>query len=45
VIQVNHVSTGMNAINFEPETPDKRGVYWVRVTGDGVSEGYLVELY
>jgi hypothetical protein len=45
VIKVNHVSLGMGGINFEPEEPAKRGVYWVRVSGDGVREGYLVELY
>jgi len=44
-IKVNHVSLGMNAITFEPEEPAKRGVYWVRVSGGGVHEGYLVELY
>jgi hypothetical protein len=44
-IKVNHVSLGMGGINFEPEEPAKRGVYWVRVNGGGVNEGYLVELY
>jgi hypothetical protein len=44
-IKVNRVSRGMNAINFEPEEPAKRGVYWVRVSGSGMHEGYLVELY
>ena len=44
-IKVNHVSLGMNAINFEPEEPAKRGIYWVRVNGGGIHEGYLVELY
>lgn len=44
-IRINHVSTGMNAINFEPEEPNNRGIYWVRVSGDGVNEGYLVDLY
>jgi hypothetical protein len=45
VIKVNHVSLGMGGINFEPEEPAKRGVYWVRVNGGGISEGYLVELF
>lgn len=46
VIKVNHVSLGMgDAINFEPEEPARRGIYWVRVNGGGVSEGYLVELF
>jgi hypothetical protein len=44
-VKVTYVSTGMNAINFEHEDFNKRGVYWVRVSGEGVSEGYLVELY
>lgn len=45
VVKVNHVSLGMGSINFEPEEPAKRGIYWVRVKGGGVSEGWLVELY
>lgn len=44
-VKVNHVSLGMGGINFEPEDPAKRGIYWVRVTGGGIREGYLVELY
>jgi hypothetical protein len=45
-IKVNHVSLGFNsAINFEPDEPNKRGIYWVRVTGGGIREGYLVELF
>ena len=44
-IKVNHVSLGMNAINFEPEEPNKRGIYWVRINGGGVRDGYLVELF
>ncbi len=44
-VKVNHVSLGMGSINFEPEDYAKRGVYWVRVKGGGVSEGWLVELY
>lgn len=36
-----------NAINFEPqfEPITGRGIYWVRVTGGGLREGYVVELY
>ena len=36
-----------NAINFEPqfEPITGRGVYWVRVTGGKLREGYVVELY
>lgn len=44
-LKINHVSLGMNAINFEPEEPANRGIYWVRVNGGGIHEGYLVELY
>jgi hypothetical protein len=35
----------MNGINFEPEEPAKRGIYWVTVNGGGLRESYLVELY
>jgi len=45
-IKINHVSLGMNnAINFEPAEPAKHGIYWVRVKGPGIHEGYVVELY
>ena len=44
-IEVNHVSVGMNALNFEPSEPVRRGVYWVRISGGGLHEGYLVELF
>ena len=44
--KVTHVSTGMNnAINFEHEDSNKRGIYWVRISEDHNSDGYLVELY
>jgi hypothetical protein len=46
-LPVEFVSTYVNAINFEP-SPDPitgRGIYWVRIKGSGVREGYLVELY
>ncbi len=45
VIKVNHVSLSMHGINFEPDEPAKRGIYWVRVKGEVMNEGYLVELY
>lgn len=35
----------MNGINFEPEEPAKRGIYWVTVRGGGIRESYLVELF
>lgn len=45
-IAVNYVSKSMmNGINFEPEEPAKRGIYWVTVRGGGMRESYLVELY
>lgn len=45
-IPVNYVSKAMmNGINFEPEEPAKRGIYWVDVRGGGIRESYLVELY
>jgi hypothetical protein len=45
-IPVNYVSkASMNGINFEPEEPAKRGIYWVTVNGGGLRESYLVELY
>lgn len=46
-VPVNYVGTFLNAINFEPQ-PDRikaRGIYWVRVKGEGVNEGYVVELF
>lgn len=45
-IAVNYVSKAMmNGINFEPEKPADRGIYWVVARGGGVRESYLVELY
>ena len=45
-LPVAHVSTASNAINFEPDSQTLgRGIYWVRVRGDAVREGYVVELY
>lgn len=45
-IPVTYVSKAMmNGINFEPEEPAKRGIYWVVARGGGVRESYLVELY
>lgn len=47
VVPVNYVHTFENAINFEPKTDTvhKGGIFWVRVSGKGVRESYLVELY
>lgn len=45
-IPVRYVSiASMNGINFEPEEPAKRGIYWVTVRGGGIRESYLVELF
>jgi len=45
-LPVAHVSIASNAINFEPDSQTLgRGIYWVRVRGDAVREGYVVELY
>ena len=45
-VAVGFVGVYENAINFEPDVPfDEPGLYWVRITGGGVKEGYLVELY
>lgn len=46
-LPVEFVSVYENAINFEPqfEPITDRGTYWVRITGGGLREGYVVELY
>ena len=46
-LPVKFVSTDLNSINFEPrDTPiTGPGIYWVRIKGSGVREGYLVDLY
>jgi hypothetical protein len=45
-IPVKYVSKGMmRGINFEPEEPAKRGIYWITIRGGGIRESYLVELY
>lgn len=45
-IPVNFKSKAMmKGINFEPEDPAKRGIYWVTIRGGGLSESYLVELF
>ncbi|MGJ8644785.1 MAG: hypothetical protein ACSHX9_15360 [Luteolibacter sp.] len=46
-LPVKFVSTDQNSINFEPEEDPitGRGIYWVRIKGGGVREGYVVELY
>jgi hypothetical protein len=46
-VPVLYVGTYLNAINFEPQADriKRRGIYWVRIEGEGVHEGYVVELY
>lgn len=45
-LPVAYISTTANAINFEPESGTVgKGIYWVRIHGGGVNEGYVVELY
>jgi hypothetical protein len=45
-IRVRHVSKALfGGINFEPDEPAERGVYWVVVRGPGVREAYLVEFF
>jgi hypothetical protein len=45
-IRVRHVSKALfGGINFEPDEPAQRGVYWVVVRGPGIREAYLVELF
>ncbi|QTN30956.1 hypothetical protein HZ994_00970 [Akkermansiaceae bacterium] len=46
-LPVEYISVYGNAINFEPQPQPitGRGIYWVRVKGGGLREGYVVELY
>ncbi len=45
-IRVRHVSKALfGGINFEPDEPAERGVYWVAVRGPGIREAYLVEFF
>ena len=46
-LPVNFVFSYQNTINFEPQDDPitDRGIYWVRIKGGGVREGYVVELY
>ncbi len=45
--EVQFVATSQNAINFEPsdEVVNQAGVYFIRITGGGVAEQYVVELF
>ena len=46
-LPVPYVHTYQNTINFEPteEPVTEKGIYYVRIKGRGVKEGYVVELY
>lgn len=46
-IKVQYVSTSGHWINFEPSSGplNTSGIYFVRITGGGVKEQYLTELY
>jgi hypothetical protein len=45
-IRVRYVSKALfHGINFEPDEPVERGVYWVVVRGPGIREAYLVEFF
>ncbi|NWK55327.1 CAP domain-containing protein [Verrucomicrobiaceae bacterium N1E253] len=46
-IGVKYVFAYGNTINFEPKDFEAgdRGVYWVRITGGGLREGYVVEFF
>ena len=46
-LEIQHVSTFESAINFEPspEPINDPGVYFVRITGGGLEEQYVVELF
>ncbi|HWB06445.1 MAG TPA: hypothetical protein VG796_25700 [Verrucomicrobiales bacterium] len=46
-ISVDYSFVFDNTINFEPDPKirGKRGIYWVRVHGRGLTEQYLTELY
>lgn len=44
-LEVVWVSSKYNAVNFEPQGANTKGLYWVRVRGGGLREQYLVELY
>ncbi|MEP2774842.1 MAG: hypothetical protein ABJQ29_05185 [Luteolibacter sp.] len=46
-LPVKFVFSYQNAINFEPEEDPitGRGIYWVRIKGGGLREGYVVDLY
>jgi len=46
-IGVRYISAYKNTINFEPKdfTAGDRGIYWVRITGGGMREAYVVEFF
>jgi len=46
-IGVKYIAAYDNTINFEPKdfTAGDRGIYWVRITGGGMREAYVVEFF
>ena len=46
-VAVDYVHSYANVVNFEPdrEMVAKGGIFWVKIHGGGLREGYLVELY
>ena len=46
-VAVNFVHAYANVVNFEPgrEMVSQGGIFWVKIHGGGMREGYLVELY
>jgi hypothetical protein len=44
-VDVTYVAVHENAVHFQPGKPGKKSIYWVRVTGTGIQEQYLVHFY
>lgn len=46
IVPILHKSAApRSGINFEPEEPTRKGIYWVRITGGGARYGYVVEIF
>jgi len=44
-MRVRDISVYENAVHFRPAKPVKDGIYWVRVTGQGLEVQYVVHFY
>lgn len=44
-IRVRDVAVHDNAVHFRPAKPAKDGMYWVRITGQGLEVQYIVDFY